>query len=381
MSSIDPFSFTAPGRIIFGSGTASQLPGLVAGLGRRPYVVTGSRPERVARVLEGIEPCGRGQVGSEPTVDLVRALTEDARAAGADVLVAVGGGSVIDAAKAVAVLLGNGTDVLDHLEIVGRGEPITKPSLPVVAVPTTAGTGAECSANAVVASPEHQLKASLRSTSMVPAVALVDPELTRTCPSAVTSSSGLDAFTQVLEPFVSPMATPMTDALAVKGLGLASALRRVQVDGSDMDARTDMALMSLYGGLCLANAKLGAVHGFAGPLGGMLGAPHGELCGALLGPCIEANIRAMRVREPDNPGLDRYRLAAVAITDRPDATADDLLNWVCRTVLLLGIGTLADLGLTPDRHEEAVAKAAASSSMKGNPIELTHAELLGVLRA
>lgn len=379
--STQTFSFSAPGRIVFGAGAASQLPDLVAGAGRRPFVVTGSHPGRVAGVLDGIVPAGAGQVDAEPTVQAVRALTDAARGASADMLVAVGGGSVIDAAKAVAVLLANGTDVLDHLEVVGRGEPITKPSLPVIAVPTTAGTGSECSANAVVMSPEHQLKASLRHASMIPAVALVDPELTLGCPPAVTASAGLDAFTQVLEPFVSPMATPMTDALALQALGRAGALRRAHANGSDLAARTDMALVSLYGGLCLANAKLGAVHGFAGPLGGMIDAAHGALCGALLAPCIEANLRALRERDADSPALDRYRQAAVAVTGRADATTDDLLAWVRETVRLLGVGTVADLGLTPERHEEAARKAAQASSMKGNPIELTHDELLAVLRA
>lgn len=373
------FTFSAPGRIVFGVGVAAQLPDLVAGLGRRPFVVTGSRPDRVVGVLGPLGDAPSGQMRAEPDVESIRALTERAVQADADVVVAVGGGSVIDAAKAVAMLVGNGSDVLDHLEIVGRGLPITRPSLPVVAVPTTAGTGAECTANAVVMSPEHQLKASLRATSMIPAVALVDPELTVSAPPAVTASAGLDAFTQVLEPYVSPLATPMTDALAIQALGKADALRRAYADGSDLTARTDMSLVSLYGGLCLANAKLGAVHGFAGPLGGMIDAAHGALCGALLAPCIAANLAAMRSRDADNSALERYRLAAVAVTGRRDATPEDLLAWVRETVALLGVGTVVDLGLTPDRFDEAARKAAASSSMKGNPIVLTHDELLAIL--
>ena len=373
------FSFSAPRQILFGSGVSRQLPDLAAALGRRPFVITGAHPERLGDTLGGLLDAPGGRVEGEPTVDDVRQLTEHARASAAEIIVAVGGGSVIDAAKAVAMLVANGTDPLDHAEVIGEGRPIAHPSLPVVAVPTTAGTGSEATANAVVLSPEHGVKVSLRSVTMIPAVALVDPQLTLTCPPRTTADSGLDALTQCLEPFVSWAATPMTDALALDALRRAGALRRAFDDGSDLQAREEMSLISLYGGLCLANAKLGAVHGFAGVLGGMTGAAHGAICGALLQPVIEVNLQALRTRDAANPALDRYRQIAVAITGQADAQAGDLLAWVSETVGLLGVPGLRRLGLDPGQHPEAVEKAAAASSMKGNPVALTEAELYEVI--
>ncbi|HET9128636.1 MAG TPA: iron-containing alcohol dehydrogenase [Propionibacteriaceae bacterium] len=373
------FSFSAPRQILFGSGVAAQLPDLSAALGRRPFVVTGAHPERLADVLGPLLDAPGGRVEGEPTVDDVRALTEQARESGAEIVVGVGGGSVIDAAKAVAMLVANGTDPLDHAEVIGEGRPITVPSLPVIAVPTTAGTGSEATANAVVLSPEHGVKVSLRSVTMIPTVALVDPALTLTCPPRTTADSGLDAFTQCLEPFVSWAAGPMTDALAVEGLHRGEALRRAYEDGSDLAAREEMSLMSLYGGLCLANAKLGAVHGFAGVLGAMTGAAHGAICGALLQPVIEVNIEALRTRDVANPALERYRQAAVAVTGRLDAQPGDLLAWISETLGLLGVPGLRRLGLDPSVHAEVVQKASAASSMKGNPILLTETELFEVL--
>lgn len=375
------FTFSAPQRIVFGVGVAAQLPKLAAELGAKPFVVTGANPARVAEALGDLASAPSGQISGEPDIERIRALTEQVRASGADVVVAIGGGSVIDAAKAVAMLVGNDSDVLDHLEIVGKGLPITKASLPVIAIPTTAGTGSEVTANAVVLSPADGLKASLRAASMIPRIALVDPQLTVSAPASVTAHAGLDAITQCLEPFVSHLSTPITDALALDGLRRADALRRALSSPTDLDARSDMSLVSLYGGLCLANAKLGAVHGFAGPLGGMIDAAHGALCGALLAPVIAANLSALVERDPDNPALDRYRQAAVAVTGRPDAVADDLLAWVREIVAEAGVPGLGALGLSSDRFDEAAEKAAAASSMKGNPITLTHSELLAVLAA
>jgi alcohol dehydrogenase class IV len=315
-------------------------------------------------------------------VDDVRAATGEARAAGADAVVAVGGGSVLDLGKAVAVLLGNGTDPLDHLEVVGRGVPIGRPAMPFVAVPTTAGTGAEATANATLRSPEHGVKASLRSPHMLAAVALVDPLLTVTCPPAVTASSGLDALTQCLEPYVSPRASPATDAVAAEGLRRgAGALRAAHGRGDDLAAREDMALCSLFGGIALANAKLGAVHGFAGVIGGMVDAPHGAVCAALLAPVAEANVRALRGREPESPALPRYAAVARLLTGRDDAGVEDGVSWLRETVAALEVPPLGAVGLRPAQHAEVAEKAARSSSMQGNPVRLTADELLAVLAA
>jgi alcohol dehydrogenase class IV len=247
-------------------------------------------------------------------------------------------------------------------------------------MPTTAGTGAEVTANAVLASPEHRLKASLRSPMMIPRVALVDPLLTVACPPPVTAASGLDALTQCLEPFVSLRAQPVTDALAREGLRRAAAgLRRAYAEGGDLDARGDLAVCGLLGGMALANAKLGAVHGFAGVIGGLVDAPHGTVCAALLAPVIEANQRALRSRQPDSPALPRYEEAARLLTGRADASAADGVAWIRQTVALLDVPGLGALGLRPEHADEVVAKARKASSMQGNPIALTDGELHAIL--
>jgi alcohol dehydrogenase class IV len=250
----------------------------------------------------------------------------------------------------------------------------------VIAVPTTAGTGAEVTANAVLASAQHGLKASLRSPLMIPRVALVDPLLTVDCPPAVTASSGLDALAQCLEPYVSAMANPLTDALAEEGLRRAGqGLRGAYRDGGDIRSRTDMALCSLLGGMALANAKLGAVHGFAGVIGGIVAVPHGVACAALLAPVMAANLRALAARQPDSAALVRYARASAMLTGRPDARPADGLAWLRDTVAELGVSPLRRYGLDAARGAEIVAKAAASSSMRGNPVTLTDAELHAVL--
>ncbi|MEX5716990.1 iron-containing alcohol dehydrogenase [Geodermatophilus maliterrae] len=376
------FDLAVPRRVLFGPGRADELAGLLPALGRRVVLCTGRDPSRHRSLLGGVDPVAVVAVAHEPTVDEVRAATDTARAAGADVVVAIGGGSVLDLGKAVAVLLGNGTDPLDHLEVVGRGVPVERPAVPCVAVPTTAGTGAEATANAVLGSPEHGIKASIRSPHLLAAVALVDPLLTLTCPPAVTASSGLDALTQCLEPYVSPRANPATDAVAAEGLRRgARALRPAYEHGDDRVAREEMALCSLFGGIALANAKLGAVHGVAGVVGGMVDAPHGAVCAALLAPVVEANLRALREREPASPGLRRYADVARLLTGREDATVEDAPVWLRETVAALDVPSLAAVGLQPAQYAEVAGKAARSSSMQGNPVRLTEEELVAVLHA
>jgi alcohol dehydrogenase class IV len=375
------FEFATAGKILAGAGRAAELPRVVAGLGSRVLVCTGADPARHGGLLAGLgRPAAVFAVGAEPTVELARAGVAAAREHGADVVAAVGGGSVLDLGKAVAMLLGNGGDPLDYLEVIGSGRKITQPSVPCVAVPTTAGTGAEVTANAVLASPAHGLKASLRSPLMIPRVALVDPELTLSCPPRVTAASGLDALTQCLEPFVSVRANPLTDGLAREGLRRAAAgLRAAHADGSDLAAREDMAMCSLLGGIALANAKLGAVHGLAGVIGGTADVPHGMACAALLAPVIEANVRALRSGPPGGPALERYAEAAQLLTGRAVASIDDGLAWIRETVSLLAVPGLAAFGIGPEHAEAIAAKAAGSSSMQGNPVAMTHRDLCAVV--
>jgi alcohol dehydrogenase class IV len=379
---VSAFELALPRRVVFGPGRAQELAQLLPTLGQKVLLCTGSDPSRHRHLLGGVEPVAVVPLPHEPTVDDVRTATDEARTADTGVVVAIGGGSVLDLGKAVAALLGNGTEPLDHLEVVGRGRPLQRPSVPYVAVPTTAGTGAEATANATLRSQEHGIKASLRSTNMLAALALVDPLLTLGCPPAVTASSGLDALTQCLEPYVSNRANPATDAVALEGLRHgATALPRAYRNGDDTQAREQMALCSLFGGIALANAKLGAVHGFAGIIGGILDAPHGSICAALLAPVVEANIRALREREPDSAALGRYTDIARVLTGRDDATLEHAVDWLREIIADLQVPPLGTMGLRAARHTEVAEKAARSSSMQGNPVQLSHDELVAVLRA
>ena len=379
------FTFQTPGKIVFGRGTAGQLPQLVAARGRAPLVVTGANPARHQPLLTALGQAGLTvtvfPVAGEPTVDIARDGARLARQAGCDVVVGLGGGGALDAAKAVAALATNTADVLTYLEVVGEGRPLTERPLPVVAVPTTAGTGAEATANAVLTATGHQVKVSLRSPMMLAEVALVDPLLSASMPPAVTAATGLDALTQLLEAFVSNKANPMTDALCREGLGRAArALVAAYEDGSNMAAREDMALASLLGGMALANAGLGAVHGFAAPLGGLFAAPHGQVCASLLPFVTAANIRALRDREPDSPALSAYAEAAAILTGAQDAAPEDGTAWLTAACRRLGAPSLADLGVGPDAIALLVEKAMRASSMRGNPVSLTREELAAVVR-
>ena len=381
-----PFEFATASRIIFGGGTASQLPDLARGLGSNALFVTGSKPDRHAPLLDSLKAVDLRvsllRVNGEPDIASITQARDQARVAGCDFVIGIGGGSVIDGGKALAALIPNPGEPLDYLEVIGKGGKLTDAPLPYIAMPTTAGTGAEVTKNAVLASPEHGVKVSLRDNRMLPDIALVDPLLTHSLPPAATASTGMDALTQLLEPFVSPMANPVTDAFCAAGLMRAGrSLRRVFAAPDDADARADMALASLLGGLALANAKLGAAHGFAGVLGGMTGAPHGELCAALLPACMQANIQALSARSPDSPALSRFQRAAQLLLDSPDATADDALAWIAETKGIFGIRGLGELGVEESMLAEIVAKSRVSSSMKGNPIALTDDELAEILRA
>jgi alcohol dehydrogenase class IV len=295
-------------------------------------------------------------------------------------VVAAGGGSALDTGKAAGVLLANPGELLDYLEVVGKNQPLLHPGLPVIAIPTTAGTGAEVTKNAVLGVPEQKFKVSLRGPYLLPRVALVDPELTYSLPPDITASTGLDALTQVIEPYVSKRANPMVDLWCREGIARAGyALRKVFLNGNDAEAREDMAYASLLGGLSLANAGLGAVHGFASPLGGEFPAPHGAVCAALLAPSMRANVRALEERSPRHPALARYGEIARILTGRSAAEPGAAIAWVEETVRQLNIPALSVYGLTRADLPRLVEKAARASSMQANPIVLTEAELTQIL--
>lgn len=372
------WTFATAGRVVAGPGAADGLADLVAGLGRRVLLVAGGHADPAA--LTGDVHVWRHR--GEPSVDDVRAGVAHAREVRPDVVVGWGGGSVVDTAKAVAALVRGDGDVLDHLEVVGAGRPLPAGAPPVVAVPTTAGTGAEVTANAPVRVPEHGVKASLRGRTLLPALAVVDPVLTLGCPPDVTASSGVDALTQCLEAFTTPRATPLTDPLAREGLRRAGrSLLRAHAHGDDLDARTDMSLAALLSGTALANAGLGAVHGLAAALGGRLGAPHGEVCAAVLAATTAANVRALRRTDPDGPGLRRYAEAAQVLTGRPAARAEDAAAWLADAVGALGLRGLAALGLAGGDVPDVARAALAASSTRANPVALGRDEVEDVLRA
>lgn len=372
-----PFAISTPPRILFGRGEAAKAPGLIRAFGARGVVVHGANPARAAWLVQDLGPGVLAiPCAAEPTLADLMAALRVARSHQPDWVVAIGGGAALDLGKALAGLIPAPGDPMQHLEVVGQGLPLTAAPLPFVALPTTAGTGAEVTRNAVIGLPEHGRKVSLRDERMIARLAIVDPALTDGCPWPVTLASGLDAVTQVIEPYVSNKATPYTDALTrpVIGPGLAALLRLEA--GEDAEARDRLAWTSLCGGLALSNAGLGAVHGFAGVIGGMTGAAHGAICGALLGPVLAANRAAAegaaRVKLDEVCGVLADVLGCTVV-DAPAA----LQTWARGA----GLPGLAGLGVMPAMHGEIVAAAAGASSMKGNPVVLGTAVLRGVLEA
>jgi len=379
------FEFATATRIIFGHGTAKETGSIVEKMGRRAFFITGRSVERAKSLIGQLKDTGmevtQFSVSQEPTTQLAREAVEKARRQTCDMVIGMGGGSVLDTAKVVAALLTNSGQLMDYLEVIGKGQPLKRKSAPCVAIPTTAGTGTEVTSNSVLDSPEHRVKVSMRSPYMLPDLALIDPELTYSMPRRITAATGLDAFTQLLEAFVSVRANPLTDGICREGLQRAAlALKRVYLDGQDVAARADMCLASLFGGIALANAKLGAVHGFAGPLGGMYHAAHGALCAGLLPFVMEANIKALQSRASDSPALKRYDEIARLITGLPSARAADGIAWVRNLCQHLEIKPLTAYGIEAKDLTDIVVKARTASSMQGNPVELTQGELLEILQ-
>jgi alcohol dehydrogenase class IV len=378
------FEFATAQRIIFGPGILDQAGNKISGLGRRAFIVTGSSARSAGRLIDLLAEkkieATTFRVSGEPTVDLVGEGVAQARRFKGDLVIGIGGGSAIDCGKAIAALCTNAGDVLDYLEVVGKGQPLRQDPLPYVAIPTTAGTGSEVTKNAVLGVPEKGVKVSLRSNRMLPLLAVVDPQLTLELPALITAQTGLDALTQLIEPYVSNAANPLTDSLCREGIQRAArSLLRACQSGDDLPARQDMSIASLFGGLALANAKLGAVHGFAGPLGGMFPAPHGAICARLLPFVMGANVGALRQRQPQNQVLERYEQVARLLTGLPGATAEEGAAWVQSLCEDLAIPPLRQYGLQEVHFEAVIEKSARASSMKGNPILLTSGELRSIL--
>ena len=379
------FEFATANRIVFGPGAARKAGQLASKLGRHTMVVTGKNSERHAFVFQDLKTTNlrftQFRVPKEPTDTLIMSGVEAARRAGCDLVIAIGGGSVIDSGKAIAAMLNNQGDLHDYLEVIGKGRTIENSPVPTIVLPTTAGTGSEVTRNAVLMSTEHKVKVSMRSPMMLPQIALVDPELTYRMPPHITAGTGLDAMTQLLEAFVSIGANPMTDAVCREGLKRAvRSLERAYQDGKDKAARYDMCVASLFGGMALANAKLGAVHGIAGPLGGMYAAPHGMVCGRLLPSVMQVNANALQERMPGAVALSRYKELACIVSANQNATIADGVAWVQSLCDRLEIPPLSQYGLDENGFPELVQNSLQASSMKGNPVRLTEEEMLAILR-
>ncbi|MCX6019380.1 MAG: iron-containing alcohol dehydrogenase [Chloroflexi bacterium] len=383
-SPIAPFEFATAQRIIFGPGKAAEIGRIAAGFDRHALLVTASAA-RTTTIRATLEAAGVAvtlfETRGEPRIETANNGVTAARDAQADVIIAVGGGSGIDTGKAIAALATNPGGALEYVEVVGRGKVLQNPPLPFIAIPTTSGSGAEVTRNAVLTSTEHGVKASLRSPLMLPRVALVDPLLTLDLPPAATAATGMDALAQLIEPFVSLRANPFTDAFCREGLPrIARSLRTAYANGADAAAREDMSLASLLGGLALANSGLGAVHGFAAPIGGAFSAPHGAVCAALLPIVWQANVAALRQRAPHSPALPRYDELARILTGNPHASTDDGATWLFALRTSLAIPPLSTYGIHSADLPALVANAAAASSMQANPIRLTEEELRTMLR-
>jgi alcohol dehydrogenase class IV len=379
------FEFATSNRILFGPGLIAKVPDLAASMGKRIFLVTDS-VERSKTLRGDLISLGLfvelNLVKKEPDLASIILATRNTLRAGSQVVIGFGGGSTLDTGKAVAALMQKPADPLAYLEVVGSGQPLQNLSTPFIAIPTTAGTGSEVTRNAVICLPEKHIKVSLRSPYMLPRVAVIDPELAYSLPPSITASTGLDALTQLIEPFVCNSPTPLTDTICRDGIVRAvRSLRTVCENGQDATAREDMALASLFGGLALANARLGAVHGMANPIGGYSHAPHGAVCARLLPLLMETNLHALRTRLPASPAIARYTEVARLLTGDSTASAEAGADWVRQLCVSLDIKPLKAYGLNPDDFLAVIAQSQKANSMKGNPVSLTDAELLAILES
>jgi alcohol dehydrogenase class IV len=377
------FEFATATQIIFGNGTVSKVPLLLQGMGQHVLLVTGKNAARANFLTKTLEAEGFRviifQVEKEPDTCIISNGVKLARKTNCKTVAGFGGGSVIDSAKAIAALVPNKGELLDYLEVIGLGKKLLEKPLPFIAIPTTAGTGAEVTKNAVIHSPEHKVKVSLRSPLMFPDVAVIDPELTLTMPPEITATTGMDALTHLLETFVSNQANPFIDMFCREGMRRISAsLKRAYEQGDDLKAREDLAFAAMLGGMALANVKLGAVHGFAGPMGGMLPVPHGAVCAALLPAVMEINLGVLEEHK-HHQSLAKFDEVAQILTANSKARATDGIQWAKSMVDFLKIPNLSLFGLSVSDFPVLVEKAKKASSMKGNPVLLSDERLMKIL--
>ncbi|MCP5488597.1 MAG: iron-containing alcohol dehydrogenase [Verrucomicrobia bacterium] len=372
------FEFSTAHRIVFGTGSSSRIPELTQALGDRVLLVTGAHPERLPDTITK----GAGEVlriTGEPTFEQIQKALATVHQFKPEVILAAGGGSVLDAGKAMAMLATNPGNPLDYAEVIGAGRGIEHPSLPMIAIPTTAGTGSEVTRNSVLKSETHGVKVSLRHASMLPTVAVIDPTLTLSLPPRATATTGMDALSQCMEPYLSCRANPFTDAYSREGIRRAArSLVRSYRHGDDLAARTDLSLAALCSGIALANAGLGVVHGFAAAIGGRFNAPHGAICATLLPWAMEANwSEAVALGRSDT--LNRMQSMARWLTGREAATIADGIAWLHHLRDDLQTPALSKYGITADHADDLAETALRSSSMKGNPFPLSRNRMRDVL--
>jgi alcohol dehydrogenase class IV len=379
------FEFATATKIIFGSGRINSISKIAEGFGNDVLIICGA-PQEILEKLQNLLNDNKInfsylRINSEPTLEDLQEVVNLAKQITANYIIGIGGGSAIDTAKATASLLTNPGELTDYLEVVGLNKTLTKPAIPLIAIPTTAGTGSEVTKNAVISIPTHKVKVSLRSELLLPRIALIDPELTISMPQWITAVTGLDALTQLIEAFTCNSPNPITDQLCIEGIRMVSrSLFQVYDNGTDLLAREDMSLASLFSGIALANAKLGAVHGLAGPLGGEIAASHGAICASLLSSVLSVNITALQSRSPDDPILERYAQIGKLLSRMPGAKAEAAVQWVQNFCQHAKIKPLSLFGFSESQFNKIIEKARYSSSMKGNPITLSDDELRTILQ-
>ena len=376
--------FATAGRVLFGWGKIYQLAELISAWGKNAFLVRGKSKSYGQPFYAELEKAGVNiteySVSSEPEANTISEAVSLARNKGCEFVIAFGGGSVIDTGKAVSALLTNEGDLLDYLEVIGKGLPLKYPSAHFIAMPTTSGTGSEVTKNAVINVPEKKVKVSIRSNFLLPSIALVDPQFTTKLPAEITASSGMDAFIQVIEPYVCNAPNAMVDMFCKDAIPrAASALPRAYKNGRDIEARINMSWVSLMGGLSLANAKLGAVHGFAGPIGGMYHSPHGAICAALLTAVIKVNCELLAKSSDGDVILKRYIEVFRWVTGSEHASIKDGIQWFDELCKALNIQPLRKFGVQRSDFEEIIEKSSRSSSMRGNPVQLGAREMSRIL--
>lgn len=377
------FAYATASEIIFGSGSFDQIGKHISGKYKSPLIVYGKSNNNAGKLLNILSLQNiKGSIfniETEPTIDIIQQGIELGREINCDVVFGIGGGSAIDSAKAIAAMIPNQGYLLDYLEVIGLGKPLIQSPIPCIAVPTTSGTGAEVTKNAVIKSTDKKVKVSLRSDKMYPVLALVDPQLALTMPQNITASTGIDALTHLMETFVSNQSNPFIDMFCRDGMKrIARSLEKAYLNGNDLEAREDMAMASMLGGMALANVKLGAVHGFAGPMGGMFPIPHGEICACLLPAVMEINSETLK-DSGQQQSLLKYREVAQIFTGDANAEIKEGIERINMLVKELGIPTLSKFGISTTDFQELVEKAKNSSSMKGNPVKLADDQLVSIL--